>query len=144
MKVYVVTSGEYSDYHINAVFDSRKAAEVYCALGHGEMVEDYQLLSEAIQKPQEQAQRIVYRYHVYYPGSGTGSIYAPCYLLEGAVETDRKKIIEAAERSGRKNNVIDYPYHVDRYVYLKERNKSKALKIVRDRIAKAKAEREGL
>lgn len=139
-----MTSGEYSDYHIDAVFDNREAAEVYCALGHGEMVEDYQLRSEVVQNPQEQEQHIVYRYHVYYPGSRASSIYEPCYLLEGAVEADMQKIIKAAERSGRKNNVIDSPYHIDRYVYLKERNKSKALQIVRDRIAKAKAEREGL
>ena len=143
-KVYVVTSGEYSDYSIDAVFDNREDAEVYCALGYGEMVEEYELHSEAPKAPQEQAQRIVYRYHVYYPYSGTGSIFEPCYLFEGAVEADMKKIIKSAERSGWKNNVIDCPYHIDRFVYLKERNKSKALKIVRDRIAKAKAEREGL
>ena len=31
MKVYVVTSGEYSDYHIDAVFLDRKKALQYCA-----------------------------------------------------------------------------------------------------------------
>lgn len=31
MTIYVVTSGEYSDYGINAVFTSREQAELYCA-----------------------------------------------------------------------------------------------------------------
>lgn len=31
MKVYVVTSGIYSDYHIVAVFDDKRKAEVFCA-----------------------------------------------------------------------------------------------------------------
>lgn len=34
MKVYVVTSGEYSDYHISGVFINRKMAEIYCAVQH--------------------------------------------------------------------------------------------------------------
>lgn len=32
MKVYIVTSGCYSDYHINAVFLDKAQAEYYCAL----------------------------------------------------------------------------------------------------------------
>lgn len=31
MKVYIVTSGEYSDYGIRAVFTNHKKAELYCA-----------------------------------------------------------------------------------------------------------------
>jgi hypothetical protein len=138
--VYVVTSGEYSDYHIDAVFDSREAAEVYCALGHGEYVEDYDVNAEATAKP---TQSIVYRYWVCYPTRDTEWILEPAYLLESDIEADRQ-MIEVNKRYHLKWNVIDCDYHTDRYVYLKERNKSKALKIVRDRIAKAKAEREGL
>ena len=32
MKIYVITEGEYSDYHICAVFDDKKKAELYCAV----------------------------------------------------------------------------------------------------------------
>ena len=35
MTIYVVTSGEYSDYCINAVFTDRKQAELYCAVENG-------------------------------------------------------------------------------------------------------------
>lgn len=34
MKVYIVTSGTYSDYHIDGVFIDRKMAEVFCAVHH--------------------------------------------------------------------------------------------------------------
>lgn len=135
-----MTSGEYSNYHIDAVFDSREAAEVYCALGHGEYVEDYDVNAEATTNPM---QSIVYRYLVCFPSNDTGWIFDPSYILESDIEADKKRI-EANKRYYAKWNVIDCDRHTDRYVYLKERNKSKALKIVRDRIAKAKAEREEL
>lgn len=32
MTVYVVTSGEYSDYHIDAIFSTMEQAELYCAV----------------------------------------------------------------------------------------------------------------
>lgn len=45
MIVYVVTSGEYSDYCIETVFDNREQAELYCATkeGHGDTkhIEEY-------------------------------------------------------------------------------------------------------
>ena len=136
-----MTSGEYSNYQINAVFDSREAAEVYCALGHGEYVEDYDVNAEAAAAP---TPNIVYRYWVCFPTRKTDWIGEPKYLLEGDIEADKKKMKQHMKYTSANWNIIDCDYHVDRYVYLKERNKSKALKIVRDRIAKAKAEREGL
>jgi len=35
MKVYIVTSGEYSDYGINRVFTDKERAELYCAMHEG-------------------------------------------------------------------------------------------------------------
>lgn len=35
MIIYVVTSGEYSDYGIEAVFDNKEQAELYCATKEG-------------------------------------------------------------------------------------------------------------
>lgn len=32
MKIYVITEGDYSDYHICAVFTDKKKAELYCAI----------------------------------------------------------------------------------------------------------------
>ena len=45
MTIYIVTSGEYSDYHINAVFSSQEQAELYCATHEDDLeypcVEEY-------------------------------------------------------------------------------------------------------
>lgn len=41
MKVYVVTDGMYSDYHIEAVFTDRLQAELYCATHHANYIEEY-------------------------------------------------------------------------------------------------------
>ncbi len=42
MKVYVVTAGEYSDYHIEAVYSTREKAELYVATHEGE-IEEYDI-----------------------------------------------------------------------------------------------------
>lgn len=145
MKVYIVTSGEYSDYGIRAAFDNREAAEAFCALGNGDYVEEYDLLQKAAEEP---TPRIVYRYHVYYPNRGTNFIGEPAYLFESNVESDKERIRKQKKyltQSMRQDyNILDCNYHIDRYAYLKECDKSKALKIVRDRMAQAKAGKAGI
>src|ERR1039458_4420925 len=42
-KIYAVTSGEYSDYGINAVFDNKEAAEKYAYPIDDSYVEEYEL-----------------------------------------------------------------------------------------------------
>lgn len=41
MKVYIVTDGDYSDYHIEAVFTDKEKAEMYAALHCKDNVEEY-------------------------------------------------------------------------------------------------------
>lgn len=41
MKIYIVTSGEYSGYGIEAVFTDKKQAELYCAVHKYCRVEEY-------------------------------------------------------------------------------------------------------
>jgi hypothetical protein len=41
-KIFIVTSGEYSDYHIEGVFSTKKLAEEFAAKGSGN-VEEYDL-----------------------------------------------------------------------------------------------------
>jgi hypothetical protein len=41
LKVYVVTEGCYSDYHIEAVFTDLEQAEIYCATHKGD-IEEYE------------------------------------------------------------------------------------------------------
>ena len=37
MTVFVVTSGEYSDFHISAIFSDKEQAELYCAVHEREL-----------------------------------------------------------------------------------------------------------
>lgn len=139
---FVVTAGEYSDYHIEAVFANRSDAEVFCAMGHGENIEEYEVQTDTAVHP---VPRIMYRFHVTRPNWPDGGISEPLYILESCVDED-KAIIESWKEHylDRKWNVIDCDSHIDRYVYLYDNVPAKALKIVRDRIAKAKAERKGI
>lgn len=41
MKVYIATDGDYSDYHIEAVFTDKKQAEFFCST-HGYRIEEYE------------------------------------------------------------------------------------------------------
>lgn len=51
MKVYIVTSGCYSDYHIDAVLETRKQAEAYCALHPSEdqEIEEWETAEYAVE-----------------------------------------------------------------------------------------------
>ena len=42
MKVYIVTDGEYSDYHIEAVFTDEKKAKQYAAIHRCDTIEEYE------------------------------------------------------------------------------------------------------
>lgn len=42
MKVYIVTEGSYSDYHIEAVFTDKGQAELYCAVHEDTKIEEYE------------------------------------------------------------------------------------------------------
>ena len=93
-KIYVVTAGEYSDYGICAVFSMREQAEKYCACGHGEYVEEYELDAWSADGCE-----VVYRYHVQYPLCDAESVEAPRYLLKKDVEKDLQKIVGCGIRS---------------------------------------------
>lgn len=147
-KIYVATAGEYSGYHVCAVFSTREQAEEYCACGNGEYVEEYDLDAWSADGCE-----VVYRYHVEYPNQKAESMAEPCYLLKKDVEKDLQEIVNYGIRSmpnGPIYNKWDYvtaeneKFHPDRYVYLDHKDPELALKIVRDRIAKAKAEKAGL
>lgn len=61
MKVYVVTSGEYSDYGIEKVFLSKEKADIYCNLHNARsystcVVEEYETDDETIYTPMSYAE----------------------------------------------------------------------------------------
>ena len=66
MKVYVVTTGEYSDYGIDAVFAEEKKAMLYCAVRNIKSpdsfrIEEYETLDDNINTD---GQKVAYGYHI--------------------------------------------------------------------------------
>lgn len=50
-KIYIVTSGEYSDYHINAVFKDENKAKAYCECHEDCEIEEYGFNDDNIYTP---------------------------------------------------------------------------------------------
>lgn len=134
--VYVVTAGEYSDYCICAVFDNRQAAEAYCALGHGDYVEEY-----ALNATPYTTDPVDYVYCFHIDRIDSNYVGEPGYILRSDVEKHKKKIKSWWNQRG---NVVNNTGHIDRYVFLDENDPQLARKIVQDRIAKKKAEMAGV
>lgn len=129
MKVYVVTSGEYSDYHIDGVFDDLNKAEIYAATiedkyGENTSVEEYD--TEGIEI--ETSKKVKKQWH--FAISEKKNV---CYC--SAIYTFRDV-----------NNITfctDRRYHV--YMTLKKDvNEEKAKKIAFDRLAEYEARKQGV
>ncbi len=133
-KVYIVVSGEYSDYGIDAVFDNLKSAEMYCALHNDDAyddcrIEEYQVNGDTYQGTMEYG----YAYELH------GSTRRPNINgLEETIMTKQnfeKRVKEYlgyswARPTGREKVPI---------TWMSERNPEKALKIIQDIIAYNKA-----
>lgn len=133
-KVYIVVSGEYSDYGINTVFSDLKSAEMYCALHNEDTYDNYRIEEYPVNKDAYQG-KIEYGY-VY-------ELHNPIYYYdtEDLAETImtkqnfQKRIEEYlgyswARPTGREKVPI---------TWMSERNPEKALKIIQDIIAFNKA-----
>lgn len=126
MKVYVVTTGEYSDYGIDAVFLEEKKAMLYCAVRNIKSpdsfkIEEYETLDDNINTD---GQKAAYGYHIvsgsfhtWYVRSKFITFLKPSHMNEKATEA---------------------------YVYLTQNDEDKAIKIAEDMAAEAKARKEGL
>ena len=139
-KVYIVEEGEYSDRHICAVFATREEAETYCAVHTEDEWDTYAIHEYEMGRISVAPVQYVYQVRTY--------LFETATLRYATGEAMAKSSIEQCGRiscrGGEKCNIIDCNDHPGRTVVLRERNKEKAIKIVQDRIAKAKAEREGL
>lgn len=144
MTIYVVTSGEYSDYHIDAVFTDRRQAELYCAATDSRRAEwDYDSCS--IEEYETDGARL--EGEVYYGISFYAHIYGDSLDITSVDQTYSLKPVVADIRSGHTplynyiSGVIPVikAYNADNdaeYVQMK--------KIVTDYWAKMQAEKEGL
>lgn len=144
MKIYVVTSGEYSDYSVEAVFTDRRKAILYCAAqnareGNYEQcdIEEFDSADESIDGNFES---VVYEYLFQARRSYGQMLYG-----ESRWENERP-----AYRLGKTGVESDYwknqygTEYKNIYVRLKEENLAKALKIARDRLVKINAEESGI
>ena len=124
MKVYIVTSGEYSDYHIDEVFSIKKQAEIYCTCHDLDYanVEEYEILENPY--AEDVTVRYAFRYTSYNEW-GELSAFDP-----------RVRYVLSSEKP--KHN----KYGIT--VILDENNPDKAFKIACDEWAKIKAQRAGL
>ena len=127
MKIYVVTSGEYSDYGICAVFTDKEKAKLFCALREDwfepPRIEEYDTSDDI---PAE-AKRVVKLCRVcigIFSSSGTVTTFYG-FERENSVEEDWATYTVVFET---KNDISD----------------DVAIKIARDMVAEYKAKKEGI
>ncbi len=134
-KVFVVTSGEYSDYHIDAVFSNIRDAEIFCAnhdkgfYGSPE-IEEYEIDIDVSQMDAD----IVYAYVV-----RDGKIESTDIIRKSKIKKFRenaKAMDNWYRRMENKGKGI--------CVFLDKPSKTKALKIAQDKLAEQKALEEGI
>jgi hypothetical protein len=131
MTVYVVTAGEYSDYHIAGIFMDKNKAEIFCAI-HNDKENSYEeYIIEEYENDDDmevdETLKVTYKYEFYANKKGSINVYG------GSGLHSLKK----------KNEVIPphkyfQDYHI--IVYLDEPDaRDRALKIAQDMWAEYKA-----
>ena len=132
MKVYIVTSGIYSDYQIHAVFTDREKAHVYCALYHQKIrryADNYEIEEYETNDVKIESQKKPGVLYSFWTDRNRKSVhFYKYYIFKEDVEDFCEKMIS----------------HKEDTVFLEKENDEKAQKIFFDRKAKEKAEREGL
>lgn len=136
MKVYVITSGEYSDYYINAVALTRENAEQICAM-----------LNSPKRHYSDVA--IIEEYDTDEIQCGVNEDVGLCYEAKFNYKTLENiywgKPFYSFARNEIKRGLLDHRYEIlIAATFPKDMPQEKARKIMKDRVAKWKAEREGL
>ena len=126
-KIYIVTSGEYSDYGIEAVFTDKYEAEKYCATENLSRwsdcrVEEYEVYTCKC----ESREKMLYEFVIW----------------ENAIDTSRcRKVVWASPEY---RNSVEWNYRYYAYVYIDKDDPELAFKIAKDMIAKEKADKSGI
>lgn len=130
MTIYLVTSGEYSGYGIEAAFLDRHKAEIYIATRRSQgyyeeyWLEEWETSDDRIKGDVD----TIWEYHFY---TGDIDIYTAHCIVKNEVGIYNNRIeIEKGRPAA--------------YVYMKNNDNAKAKKIARDMYAKYKAEKEGI
>lgn len=128
--IYIVTSGEYSDYHIDAVFLDKESAEIYCTIHNGKENYDFCHIEE---------------YSVSDVIKGNIEIYTAVSALfkqDGTVRIVETYFSEKREEKFEQWN-SNYPYHLLFYTKKNATNKE-IKKIARDKYAEYMAKEQGI
>lgn len=144
-KVYIVTSGDYSDYSIDSVFSSREAAEKRCAVWRQEELRDEPIIEEyELEDGSNIEVEQVYK----------AMVFDQCYLFyQDKIRVDFrmmydgkpfKEEINRKEKVYSKNGKTIELYYGTLPVNKTVEKQPVAEKIIYDRIAKWKAEQMGL
>lgn len=136
MKVYAITSGEYSDYYINAVALTRENAEQICAM---------------LNSPKRHYSDVatIEEYDTDEIQCGVNEDVGLCYEAKFNYKTLENiywgKPFYSFARNEIKRGLLDHRYEIlIAATFPKDMPQEKARKIMKDRVAKWKAEREGL
>lgn len=136
MKVYVITSGEYSDYYINAVALTRENAEQICAM---------------LNSPKRHYSDVatIEEYDTDEIQCGVNEDVGLCYEAKFNYKTLENiywgEPFYSFARNEIKRGLLDHRYEIlIAATFPKDMPQEKARKIMKDRVAKWKAEREGL
>jgi hypothetical protein len=136
--VYVVTSGEYSDYHIDGVFSDYDKAELYCAFLTDKG--DYSCENPHIEEYDQdiiQVEGKIYRGVSFREVQGIGSKYIDCIHTFVSMKPIEQKVKNHIRGDGIKVLLVTIP--ISNRV-----NDDEAEKIAYDWLAKYKAEGQGL
>lgn len=149
-KVYAITRGEYSDYHIEKIFSTREAAEKYCAVDTNKcdepMIEEYDLEDGSdiqIDRIYKAVFFQVIPVGTHRHGTVDRVITSIKYSLS-PFPTDIQKNRTAEEKYG--NGKVTYR-GISGWIPVTETpdlRDEKIEKMIRDRVAKWKAEQNGL
>lgn len=132
MKVYIVTSGEYSDYMINQVFLDREKAELYCAAQETDWdkprIEEYDTFDTEITGDSHNVKTCC---KAWFRGGGLEDYYKVFYSFEA------KNRVSPITSRYKERYVVEFSCKGDL-------TRERIEKIGQDMIAKYKAEQEGL
>lgn len=136
MKVYVIASGEYSDYCINAVSLNKETAERICATLNANL----EYYGEISRIEEYDTDDIV---------CDSAEDVVLCYTAEFSYKTLEclywSEPFYSFARNEIKRGLLDHRYEIlIAATFPKDMPQEKARKIMKDRVAKWKAEREGL
>lgn len=134
MTIYIVTSGIYSEYHIDEVFTDKEKAEMYCAVRNGDQksYEDYNNYQVEVHECADDNVQgkidVQYQFTVY----------------EGSTEPPRRYDLIFKMSPWNENHILPKPFHARAIVYLTKNDPDLAFKIGKDMLAKYKAEQAGI